>query len=72
MFQMALAASVYTTESHPFSQVPPFGIRKSDECLSFYSIPTPLISLLPQLLHAAHINPVPQLLGTDFIKKVRF
>ena len=34
MFQMALAAYVYATESHPCSQVPLFGIRKSDSVMA--------------------------------------
>lgn len=66
MFQMALASYVYATEFHPFRQAPPFGIRKSDECNGFYSISMSLISLLLELLHAAYINPVPQLLVTVY------
>lgn len=73
MFQRALADYVYATESHLWSQVPPFGILKSDSGHGFYSIYRSLIALLLEHLHAAYINTVvPQMLVTDCTKKVRF
>jgi len=39
MFQMALAAYVYACESHPCSEVPPFGIRKSDSVMASIQFP---------------------------------
>lgn len=39
MFQMALAAYVYATDSHPCSQMPLFGIRKSDGVMASIQFP---------------------------------
>lgn len=72
VFQRALADYVYATESHPWGQESPFGTRKCDSVCGFYSIYRSLISLLQEHLHAAHINSVPQMLVTDYVKKVRF